>query len=462
MTGDADDEAPASEDSTRKVVREELRSMLRDQPTRRRVLQAASVAGLASLAGCSSSQGSQSGSGLTVTNNGSKTQSGVSTLNLRRNLSTTFDGDQVNVDALHGVDAALGGDQTTRVSTIDVGDGLSGSVSAETLTLTRSNGQQSGLTYVAEPGDLQGALDDAVADGIARVRLANGARYELGSSIEVPPGVVLDCTGGTLAATSDVNVFELHTQSQVFNPQVETSGVSGYSSTIFHVFPGQFDESFGTNRTAPTWTVSGGFSEMTPGEGTCIELHGARKQTNDYDSDEHNYNVYFCYISHNCYGGRRFAHLHREGGKTTRGGHVNGNIIRGYADNATRFIDTNDSAGDRKNMVNGNKFYLQTQPGSETRWLWYANKGRLNELYEWGTNWDYGSYSDEDGDGYAESWYIGQNAGMNFLWRRQTDTSGGLGSSVLDDSEGDSGSRYLVLEKMGVPVSDLEVWKDAK
>ena len=204
---------------------------------------------------------------------------------------------------------------------------------------------------------------------------------------------------------------------------------------------------------------------MTPGEGTCIELHGMRKNpSREYDVARDNSNVYFCFVSHNCVGGRRFAYLHREGGETTRGGHVNGNIIRGFTSDATRFIETDDSAVG-KNMVNGNKFYLATQPSTQSdfdsEWLWYAKKGERNELYEWGQNWDYTRYSDNDDDGYAESWYIGPNAGKNYIWRKAGSASGGLGSTVLDESDGASNSKYLLFDRLGTPVDELEVWDDA-
>jgi hypothetical protein len=32
----------------------------------------------------------------------------------------------------------------------------------------------------------------------------------------------------------------------------------------------------------------------------------------------------------------------------------------------------------------------------------------------------------------------------------------------LDESGGDSGSRYLVLERLGAPVDQLDVWDDAE
>jgi hypothetical protein len=116
-------------------------------------------------------------------------------------------------------------------------------------------------------------------------------------------------------------------------------------------------------------------------------------------------------------------------------------------------------------MVNGNKFYLATQPSTrsdfDSEWLWYAKKGERNELYEWGQNWDYTRYSDNDDDGYAESWYIGPNAGKNYIWRKAGSASGGLGSTVLDESDGASNSKYLLFDRLGTPVDELEVWDDA-
>jgi len=321
------------------------------------------------------------------------------------------------------------------------------------------------MGYLAERGDVQSSLDDAFEDEVGLVALSGGAAYELDSSIEIPPGVCLDCTGANIHLGADVNGFELHTQSRVVNPRVRTTQVEGYSSSIFHVKPAQFDEQFGTNRIAPNWTVTGGWSEMTPDEGTCIELHGVRERPDgEYNASRDTRNVYFCFISHNCFGGRRYAYLHREGGETTRGGHVNGNIIRGLASDATVFVETDDTASG-KNMVNGNKFHLATQPRKDdefkSEWLWYANKGSRNELYEWGKNWDYGSYSDNNGDGYGENWYIGPDAGKNYVWRKNGSASGGLGSTVLDESNGESNSKYLVLDHIGTPVEELDVRDDA-
>lgn len=319
------------------------------------------------------------------------------------------------------------------------------------------------MGYLAERGDVQSSLVDAFEDDVGLVALSGGAAYELEASTEIPPGVCLDCSGATIDLVADVNGFELHTQSRIVNPRVRTTQVEGYSSSIFHVKPAQFGEQFGTNRPAPNWTVTGGWSEMTPDEGTCIELHGVRaNQDGEYDASRDTRNVYFCFISHNCFGGRRYAYLHRDGGETTRGGHVNGNIIRGLASHASIFVETDDTAAG-KNMVNGNKFHLATQPRTDddfkSEWLWYANKGGRNELFEWGKNWDYGSYSDTNGDGYGENWYIGSNAGKNYIWRKNESASGGLGSTVLDESDGDSNSKYLVLDHMGTPVEDLDTWE---
>ena len=334
----------------------------------------------------------------------------------------------------------------------------------ETSTIRKPPSNTENWGYFAEKGEVQSSLYRAFEDGVGRVGLIGGS-YEFDSAIEVPPGVLLDCIGARIDLGADVNGFELHTQSQIVNPTVRTSHIDGYSSSIFSVHPAQFDEPFGTNRPAPNWTVSGGWSEMTPGEGTCIELHGMRKNpSREYDVARDNSNVYFCFVSHNCVGGRRFAYFPREGGETTRGGHVNGNIIRGFTSDATRFIETDDSAVG-KNMVNGNKFYLATQPSTrsdfDSEWLWYAKKGERNELYEWGQNWDYTRYSDNDDDGYAESWYIGPNAGKNYIWRKAGSASGGLGSTVLDESDGASNSKYLLFDRLGTPVDELEVWDDA-
>ncbi len=461
MADKSNGENDVSETEVRKIVREELKAALTDTTTRRNLLGALGIAGMAGFAGTQFSDASSltdgSPSNLRITDGESKAKDNVGTLHFRENLSLDMSGNQVSVDA--GVDVAGSGGESTQVSSIDIGPGLDATIENGTLIISQSTNQSGTGVYLARPGKLQSALDDAASDALGHVRLAGGETYEIGDSIEVPPGVTLDCSGAQIKPQSDVNVFELHTQSQIYNPYVKTTQVNGYSSSIFHVSPKQFDESFGTNRSVPLWTVFGGWSEMTPGQGTCIELHGAREsRSKQYDATKHNRNVYFCFIAHNCTGGRRFAYLHREGGSTTKGGHVNSNIIKGYAVNATRFVETNDSTGAGKNMVNGNKFYLVTQPGPESEWLWYANKGARNELYEWGTNWDYAKYSDSDGDGYAESWYIGPNAGMNFLWRKQSDASGGLGSTVVDESNGSSGSKYLVLEELGTSVDELEVW----
>lgn len=342
--------------------------------------------------------------------------------------------------------------------------------SADTPQSTELEGTTSGGStpnqreygYVARRNGIQTALDDAYEDGVGRVSLEAGTVHTLSETIYIPPTVSLDCTGARVQLGADVNAFALETQSRILHPQVRTTPVDGYSSTIFHVNPTERGEPFGTNRPVPTWTVFGGWSEMTPGEGTCIELHGKRENPDrEYDVVRDNRNVYFCFVAHNCIGGRRFAYLHREGGETTRGGHVNGNIIKGFAAETTRFVETDDTATG-KNMVNGNKFHLATQPGSDSEWLWYANKGTRNELREWGTNWDYVRYKDSDGDGYGESWYIGPNAGKNYVWRRSGSASGGLGSTVVDDSSGESGSKYLILDELGVPVDDLRVWDDAE
>lgn len=410
---------------------------------------------------------------------GAQIRESVRTLNFRRNMRTEVEGDRVSIDAQRGLDVVGSEGGQTSISSIDVGSGLDATAEDGTLTITRADGQGGSAAqlenrmddlsnrmedrgFLAGPGNVQSTLDDALEDGVGRVDLVSGTTYEFDSSIEVPPGVSLDCTGAYVDVQSDVNAFDLHTQSQIVNPQVRTTQVDGYSSSIFHISPQQYGDGFGSGRPVPVWTVSGGWSEMTPGEGTCIELHGVRENPNrQYDVSRDNRQVYFCFVAHNCIGGRRFAYLHREGGDTTRGGHVNGNIVKGFAKNATRFVETDDSSSG-KNMVNGNKFYLTTQPYEESEWLWYANKGSRNELYEWGKNWDYARYSDNDGDGYAESWYIGPNAGKNFTWRKLGSASGGLGSTVVDDSDGASGSRYLILEEMGVPVEDVEVWDDAQ
>lgn len=315
-------------------------------------------------------------------------------------------------------------------------------------------------TYVARRGDLQSALADAAEDGVGRVRLVSGATYRRGEPIEVPEGVVLDCAGARIDLGADVDGFRLHRRSRVRSPQVRTAGVDGYSSSVFHVWPERFREDVGAPM--PTWTVFGGWTEMTPGEGTCIDLHGGESAHGAEYDPEYEWNVYFCHVAHNCVGGRRFAHLRREGGAARFGGHVNGNLVQGFAHGATTFVETDDDAGGADNMVNGNTFLLATQPHDASEWLWYANKGINNELRVWGQHWDYHQYSDADGDGNEDWWYIGPEAGPNFLWRNRMGANGGLGSAVVDDSDGDSGSRYLVHERMGTPVGDLPVHDGAE
>lgn len=491
---DSGNNSSLSEQEIREVVRDELRNSRGGATSRRRLLGALGVLGAAGLAGSGVEQRSPTDEPSTATSGAGSDQHPLSltdlltdgepipepirTLNFRRNMRTEVDGGRVSIDAVRGLDVVGSGVDETGIESIEVGWGLEAAIEDGTLTIARPEfeslpdddleGQIEALSeqiqsrgFLARRGDLQSTLDDALEDGVGHVHLESGATYQIDTPIEVPPGVTLNCTGAHIELRADVNAFELHTQSQVVNPQVRTTEVDGYSSTVFHIYPKQFGDGFGTDRPVPVWTVSGGWSEMTPGEGTCIELHGTRANPQrEYDVARDNRNVYFCFVSHNCIGGRRFAYLHREGGDTTRGGHVNGNIIKGYADNATVFVETDDSASG-KNMVNGNKFYLVTQPYDESEWLWYANKGSRNELYEWGKNWDYARYSDSDGDGYAENWYIGPNAGKNFVWRKLGSASGGLGSTVVDDSDGASGSRYLVLEEMGIPVGDLDVWRNA-
>lgn len=421
-----------SEREIREIVRDELGEQRGEAISRRGLLGTLGVVGALGLTGCNSDDGSST-PGATQNETPSPTDD--------RNRSGT----PVHSPSSKGRD--------TPSSTEEPASQRQLKALAERL---RDRG------YIARKGEIQSTLDDAFADGGGHVGLVGGETYALESSVEVPPGVALDCTGAVVDVRADVNVFELHTQSQVLNPQIRTTGVTGYSSTVFHVYPKQFGDSFGTNRPTPVWTVFGGWSEMTPGEGTCIELHGARENPDgEYNVKRDNRNVYFCFVSHNCIGGRRFAYLHREGGETTRGGHVNGNIVKGFAADATRFVETDDSTSG-KNMVNGNKFHLMTQPSENSEWLWYANTGTRNELWEWGNNWDYALYTDTDGDGYPESWYIGPDAGMNFVWRKQASATGGLGSTVVDDSGGESGSRYLLLEQLGVPVTDLDVWDDAE
>jgi len=470
MNHGSDEDGSLTEREIRDIVRDELDRSASPSKTRRHMLGMLGALGVAGLAGC--------GSNETVSRTPSEsspdsrrepspahsqppdTTDGTSP-STRQDPAPTANPDQATPNGGGDVGSIkmVGPDgETTEVSKIDVGEGLQTSVEDGVLTISRQRDVEADGVYLASPGDLQSALDDAAADSVGEVRLVRGATYELDSSVEVPAGVSLDCTGARVHPQTDTNVFELHTQSRIYNPTVRTTDVDGYSSTIFHVYPNQFDESFGTNRPVPTWTVFGGWSEMTPGEGTCIELHGARANpSGDYVAKRHSRNVYFCFVTHNCHGGERFAYLHREGGETTRGGHVNGNIVKGFAVNTTQFVETDDTASG-KNMVNGNKFYLTTQPGPESEWLWYANKGNLNELYEWGMNWDYASYEDSDDDSQAESWYIGPTAGKNYVWRKPGSASGGLGSTVHDDSNGESGSRYVVLDELGIPVDELNVW----
>lgn len=423
MTGEPDEDS-----GERPNVRTTLRNTL-GRASRRQLLAAIGIGSLGGLAGCSDDEPADGDAADDTSPTDPEDAAGPAIAN---------DGTQVLADA----------------ATLDFGAGLDVSAEEGTATITSSGPRLDDGTYVASPGDVGSTLADAAEDGVGRVRLVAGATYERDEPIEVPTGVVLDCTGALVEATADVNCFDLHVRSRVRYPRVRTTGVDGYSSSIFHVFPLQFEERF--LAPTPLWTVFGGWSEMTPGEGTCIELHGSEfHRTDEYDPGREA-NVYFCHVAHNCFGGRRYAHLHRSGGDADLGGHVNGNVIQGFAAGATRFVETDDDAGTADNMVNGNRFHLGVQAHRDAEWLWYANKGKHNTLGLWGQHWDYHSFADSNDDGHPDWWYIGEHASMNFLRRNRVPAPGGdLGATVVDDSDGDSGSRYLLDERIGVPVDEL-------
>jgi hypothetical protein len=305
----------------------------------------------------------------------------------------------------------------TDTGAVYVGDGSQwtqiGSIADTSSSISDDSdigGSMADGTVVAKPGELQSVIDAVSTDwryakgSFRNVKLVSGEDYRPSSPIVVRNGVVLDCNGARILPQGDHNGIETMRNTWVKRPYVNTSSVSGYSSTAV-VISAKGSGKAGTPN--PAW-VTDAFLYGSIGEGIGLQFRGGDSPCSMQRATGHiqNFDV-----------GLDF---HSFGEDTSgQGDWSNGNRFRG-AINSPRICIRMKSEGAE---VSGNVVHAQVQPNDPTtEWIWYVDDDprsddRLDSLYNVRSNicfihpWDVGkmtnSYHD-DGDRRPPLWYLGR------------------------------------------------------
>lgn len=325
----------------------------------------------------------------------------------------------------------LGGDDDPRSSIHGGDDGT------KTMTTPTQEPDQQSMNETVPPGNVQEAIDQAVADGTNQVALQPGETYDPASTWTIREGVTLDYNDAKVTLTSDIDLHDVAPGACVKRPMVDLRNVLGsYSSSVF-----RFDSArYGFYGDNPTWHVRGGLTRGRKGEGTLYEFaQGGRKA------------IYFVHVDHAVRDIGTVVEMRR----SDQFG-INGNRIQGlwYGFDVGIHMHNESTPEDAVDNISGNCFDVIAQP-SKSRILWDLEAGHFNVLR--GRQWDYSSYSDV-------MWRIHADGATNrignmFHWfpvgGNQEQLMTEIGPRVFDDQLGDPRNRVVVPWLQGFAVGEF-------
>jgi hypothetical protein len=340
----------------------------------------------------------------------------------------------------------------TDTGAVYIGDGSQwnkiGTIDSSGSTTTADDG-----TIIAQPGDVQSAIDDASTGSewgkspTRVVKLVSGKNYYPSNTITVRRGVRLECNGARVVPDGDFNVFELYRDTELVSPHVDTRNQS-WSSAQIVVGADDASKVEAANR---AWVRdaylmgdngSGIGLQFRGGSGGPCSMQWANGTINGFDK------AIDCYAS---------------GGDTSgQGDWSNGNHFEGLIRNYRVGISMRSEGA----AVGGNTFRLQAQPNdSISEWLWYmeddpraasergdhnyTKRGNHAQILPWDNNNYVNNPYYESSDRRPPVWYIGKGKqyGNSLM-----DLGGTLSNQFIVNNS-DNPNRNGILTMHGGPVT---------
>ncbi|AUG49104.1 hypothetical protein BVU17_16115 [Haloarcula taiwanensis] len=265
-------------------------------------------------------------------------------------------------------------------------------------------------TVIAPPGELQAAIDATATNSnfgqqpTQTISLVSGRTYEISDTITLKSGVRLDCNGARIVPSGDFNVFELHRETQLVRPHIDTRNMDWQSIQVL-VGTRESDKLEPSNR---AW-VQDAYLLGEPGRGTGLQFRGqdgpcsmqaASGILNGFDTA---------------------LEFYAAGGDTSgQGDWSNGNHFEGTIRNYRVAISMRSDGA----AVSGNTVRAQVQANSKrSEWLlWMADdprsdrdsenylmKGNTLFVYPWDVNnYNANNPYSSDSDRRAPIWYLGR------------------------------------------------------
>jgi hypothetical protein len=301
-----------------------------------------------------------------------------------------------------------------------------GAIDSSGSTTTADDG-----IIIAQPGDIQSAIDDATDSTdwgqvpSRTVRLVSGKNYYPSSTINVKRNVRLECNGARIVPNGDFNVFEMYRASQLIDPFIDTRSVN-WSSTQIVVGADDASKVGGPNRAAVREAMLLG----SPQEGIGLQFRGGSNAPCSMQRASGHIN-----------GFDKAIDVYATGSDTSgQGDWSNGNQFYGSIQNFRIGVNMRSEGAE----VSGNTFRCQAQHISgNTEWLWYveddprsesergdnihAMRGNTMHIYPWDAHNVTNSYEDSD-DRRAPIWYLGR--GMHYA-NALVDLSGKYGNQFI-------------------------------
>lgn len=268
---------------------------------------------------------------------------------------------------------------------------------------------------VAQPGDVQAAMDSVASDGGGPVLLDASKEYDPSEPWKVKRGVRLDCNFAPIRPTSNHDLFHVYPGTGLENFDIDLDDVGTFDSEVFRLDTA-FDGKYGAQRDLVRIDGGGGYVDGAGADaGTLVH----------FDSTADNGWMAFAAVENfavrDIHTVARFSNLDTRGESPSNRTWVNSNRVDLTALDFTTGVHFNDG----RDAKLSNMIYGHWQCTGPTDTLWEHEHGNGNVF--WGHAWDFWN---------ADTAMWMQWAGNNKLcsWTRQgeADLRGGQGNEAVE------------------------------